>query len=48
MASDGFYVVSYSMLAVGLLLGCVFMRLFPRLIKLQLHSWRARGAVSSI
>lgn len=44
MAADGFYVVSYSMVAVGLVLGFVFMRLFPRLISLQLHHWRAKHA----
>lgn len=42
MAADGFYVVSYSMVVLGLLLGCVYMRLFPRLISLQLQHWRAK------
>jgi hypothetical protein len=44
MAADGFYVVSYSMVSVGLVLGFVFMRLFPRLIKLPLQHWRAKQA----
>lgn len=42
MAADGFYVVSYSMVVLGLVLGCVYMRLFPKLISLQLHHWRAK------
>jgi hypothetical protein len=44
MAADGFYVVSYSMVVAGLVLGFVFMRLFPRLIRLPLHHWRAKHA----
>lgn len=44
MAADGFYVVSYSMVVLGLVLGVVFMRLFPRLIHLPLHNWRAKHA----
>ncbi|KAI8473191.1 MAG: acetyl-coenzyme A transporter 1-domain-containing protein [Monoraphidium minutum] len=44
MDSDGFYVVSYTMIAVGLGLGLFIMRLFPRLTRLPLGRWRARPA----
>lgn len=40
--SDGFYLVSYCMIVVGLGLGCVFMSLFPRLDRLPLERWRAK------
>jgi PAT family acetyl-CoA transporter-like MFS transporter 1 len=38
---DGFYVVSYSMAALGVALGIMIMRLFPRLTRLPLERWRA-------
>jgi PAT family acetyl-CoA transporter-like MFS transporter 1 len=38
---DGFYVVSYAMAALGLALGVMIMRLFPRLTRLPLERWRA-------
>lgn len=39
--SDGFYLVSYSMVVVGLAFGVMIMRLFPRLTRLPLERWRA-------
>jgi hypothetical protein len=44
MAADGFYVVSYCMLVLGLALGVAYMRLFPRLIALPPQRWRAKHA----
>eukprot|EP00878_Enallax_costatus_P023359 GHUV01024843.1.p2 GENE.GHUV01024843.1~~GHUV01024843.1.p2 ORF type:complete len:106 (-),score=14.81 GHUV01024843.1:96-413(-) len=42
MDHDGFYIVSYTMAAVGLVLGVYFSRLFPRLDRLPLARWRAK------
>lgn len=39
---DGFYIVSYTMAALGLMLGIYFRQLFPRLDRLALDKWRAR------
>jgi hypothetical protein len=46
LVSDGFYAVSYCSVGLGLLLGCVFMRLLPRLIALPPAHWRAHKAAS--
>jgi hypothetical protein len=43
LTRDGFYVVSYAMAAVGVALGFLIMRLFPRLTKLPIERWRAGG-----
>eukprot|EP00775_Hariotina_reticulata_P008729 gene8729-8910_t len=37
---DGFYIVSSTMIVIGVGLGVLFMRLFPRLDKLPLERWR--------
>jgi hypothetical protein len=39
---DGFYIVSYSMAAAGLVIGLWILRLFPRLDALPANRWRAR------
>eukprot|EP00798_Chlamydomonas_sp_ICE-L_P022953 gene22953-30137_t len=41
LRSDGFYIVTYCCLVVGTLLGLVYMRMLPSLMKLPLSSWRA-------
>lgn len=45
---DGFYFVSYIMAAVGLLLGLLFARLFPRLDRLPLERWRAKHSMLKV
>lgn len=45
--SDGFYLVSYSMAVIGIALGVMIMRLFPRLAALPLARWRARPAAAA-
>jgi len=39
---DGFYLVSSTMIVVGLSLGLLYMRLFPSLTRLPSHHWRAK------
>jgi PAT family acetyl-CoA transporter-like MFS transporter 1 len=39
--SDGFYVVGLSLAAAGVLLGLLYVRLFPALVALPLDRWRA-------
>jgi PAT family acetyl-CoA transporter-like MFS transporter 1 len=39
--SDGFYVVGLCLAGLGLLLGLLYMRLFPALVALPLDRWRA-------
>lgn len=43
LASDGFYIVSYTLAALAVLLGVWYLRLFPRLTKMPLRKWRAPG-----
>ncbi len=43
METDGFYVISYTMVLLGALLGFWYMRLFPRLARMPLPRWRAAG-----
>lgn len=41
---DGFYVVSYAMVAAGVGVGLMIARLFPRLTRLPIGRWRAGAA----
>ena len=44
LARDGFYLLSYTMVACGIAMGVWYMRLLPRLETLPLSSWRASKA----
>jgi hypothetical protein len=43
LTSDGFYIISYSLAALGALLGVWYLRLFPKLTQMPLRKWRAAG-----
>ena len=43
LASDGFYVISWACLVLGVLIGVVIMRTLPKLMALPLSSWRVQG-----
>ncbi len=44
MLHDGYYQLSYIMIALGVCLGLWYRRLLPRLEALPLESWRAHKA----
>ena len=44
MLRDGYYQLSYVMIAIGICLGLWYRRLLPRLEALPLESWRAHKA----
>ena len=45
LASDGFYVISWACLVLGMALGVAYLRLLPALMHLPLSRWRAARKV---
>ena len=47
LASDGFYLVSWACLVLGVVLGAAYLRLLPALMHLPLSRWRVAKKLQS-